>query len=88
MSEVAFNSDCTPSRTYSFRLPVHVPFFGIGTVMARLKHIGVWDELPPPLRKKIKLASRDWSNLKVTKEDLDSIPDETWNALASALRLK
>ncbi len=88
MSDVAFNSSNTASRTYNFRLPVHIPCFGIGIAVARLKRTGVWDELPPALRQKAQLAAADWFGLKITKEDLDSIPDDAWNALASALRLK
>jgi len=88
MNESAFNSGCTAPRSYNFQLPVHVPCFGIGMVIATLKRNGVWGDLPPALRKKTVQASTGWSGLKVTKEDLDSIPDETWNALASALRLK
>jgi hypothetical protein len=88
MSDVAFTSCRTASRSYNFRLPVHLPCFGIGMVIAKLKQIGVWDELPPALRQKTKSAGTNWSGLKITKEDLDSIPDDIWNALASALHLK
>jgi hypothetical protein len=88
MSDVAFNSSSSASRTYNFRLPVHVPCFGIGMVIAKLKRIGVWEELPPALRQKTRSAGSDWSGLRITQADLDSIPDDTWNVVASALRLE
>ena len=74
-------------RTYNIDLPYHVPGFGVGFGISKLKQIGVWDKLPQALRRKTKEAKGTWAGLKLTRKDLDSIPDDVWMTIASELRL-
>ena len=87
MSDIALAPGSSGCRTYTFDLPYHVPGFGIGFAISRLKRMGVWEKLPQPLRQKTKTARGSWSGVKITKRDLDAIPDDVWAKIASELKL-
>jgi hypothetical protein len=84
---VILASGSSAGRTYSIDCLTHVPGFGAVFGIIKLKQIGVWDKLPQALRRKIKEAKGTWGGLKITKKDLDSIPDDVWMTIASELRL-
>lgn len=88
MTEITFAVSTGTSRAYSFELPHKIPVLGVGFAMSKLKEIGVWEGLPRTLRVKIKSARESWSCLKITKSDLDTIPDEVWQRIASEFNLK
>lgn len=75
-----------PRRTYSFDLPVHIPFLAIGLVKQKFKQIGVWDGMPAHIKQKTKTAG--WGGVTITKKDLDSLPDDVWLPMARELGLE
>jgi hypothetical protein len=87
MSDVAFAPRSRAYRIYDFDLPYHIPVFGVGIAISKLKGMGVWDELPPALKQKTKVAKGGWCGLNITRKDLDSIPDHVWETIASELDL-
>jgi hypothetical protein len=85
MSHVDFGTHSRPYRVYSIELPHRIPGFGVGFAISKFKRIGVWDKLPPALQEKTKAAKGSWTGLKLTQEDLDSIPDDAWQTIAAEL---
>ena len=75
-------------RIYSFDVPVKVPFFAIGLAISKFKQIGVWENMPAPIKKKTKKARASWSGVTITKQDLDSLPDDIWLTMAREFRLE
>ena len=88
MSDMALAPRSNANRMYAFDLPARIPTLAIGFFINKLKQIGVWDRLPNALRRKTKAARDSWMGLKITKTDLDLIPDDTWVTIASELRLE
>ncbi len=68
-------------------LPYEVPGIAKGMMVDQIKKAGVWDDLPKPLQERITREAATWSPLKVTKEDLDSVPDKAWRKVAPMLGL-
>jgi hypothetical protein len=87
MSDMALAPCGDTRRSYSFTLPYHIPVFGVGFAISRLKKLGAWERLPRPLKLRIKGARNSWSGLKITRKDLDSIPDEVWTVIAADIDL-
>jgi hypothetical protein len=87
MSDMALAHGGETRRTYAFDLPYYIPVFGIGFAIGRLKKLGAWERLPRPLKVRIKGARSSWSGLKITRKDLDSIPDEVWTVIAADIDL-
>ena len=87
MSDVTFAPGGRANRIYGFQLPCRVPGFGIGIVVKKLKHAGHWDGIPVALRHKAKQAKASWTGMHITKADLDSIPDDVWQRIASDYNL-
>ncbi len=73
-------------RIYSFELPIHIPFLGVGFVKQKFKQIGVWDKMPAQLKQKAKAAG--WGGLTITRKDLDSLPDNVWLPMAREFKLE
>jgi hypothetical protein len=88
MSDTTFAPRPVACRSYAFELPYRIPVLGVGFAISKLKEIGVWEQLPRSLRVKIKSARESWSSLKVTKSDLDTIPDEVWHVIAVEFELE
>ena len=82
MSQVTFAAN-SRYRVYDLDLPLHIPSFGVGFAISRLKKIGVWSKLPPALRAKARDARDTWSGLKLTQRDLDSVSDDVWEIIAT-----
>jgi hypothetical protein len=87
MSHVTFATH-SRYRIYDLDLPHRVPGFAVGFAISKFKQIGVWSKLPPALRAKAKDAKGSWSGLKLTQKDLDSVPDEVWETIATALSVR
>jgi hypothetical protein len=83
MVHVAFEAHSRAYRRYDLVLPCWVPGFGVGFAISKLKQIGVWDKLPGALKDKAKAAKGSWTGTKLTQKDLDSIPDDAWETIAS-----
>ena len=88
MADVSFAPCTSSSRIYDFELPLRFPGFSIGMAISQMKQLGVWDEIPGALRRKIKQAKGLWSVLRITRADLNSIPDHAWGKIAKHLGLK
>jgi hypothetical protein len=88
MSDTTFESGHSACRSYAFELPYRIPIYGVGFAVSKLKQIEVWEQLPRALRVKIKSAKESWSSLKITKSDLDAIPDEVWHVIATEFDLE
>ena len=82
MSHVTFAAN-SRYRVYDLDLPLHIPSFGVGFAISRLKKIGVWSKLPPALRAKARDARGTWSGMKLTQRDLDSVSDDVWEIIAT-----
>src|SRR5947209_15286070 len=83
MTDATFRSK---ARVYKFKHPVYFPYPAIGFAKNQLKRVGVWEGLPKALRCKIKAAG--WTGLTITRQDLDSIPDEVWARMANAFNIE
>jgi hypothetical protein len=70
-------------RVYDLELPYRIPGFGVGFAIRKFKEIGVWDRLPAALKSKARDAKGSWSGLKLTRKDLDSVPDDAWRTIAA-----
>ncbi len=88
MTDVTFAPGTRTNRVYGFGLPLCFPGFGVGIAIRQMKNLGVWDEIPTALKRKIKMAKGTWTGLRTTKADLDSIPDHAWERIAAHLGLK
>jgi hypothetical protein len=88
MTDAALSGMNKGKRIYHFQTTHHIPRFLLGVAISQLKQLGVWEKLPQPVRKRAKAARESWSSFRITKEDLDSIPDHDWELIAAKLRLK
>jgi hypothetical protein len=88
MSDIAGARASGARRIYKFRHPVAVPFFAIGMARDKMKRAGIWEKLPQRLRQKAKVAQESWSAMIVTRQDMDSIPDDVWARLARTFDLE
>lgn len=75
-------------RKYEFELPYEVSSFYVWAGYGRLKDQGILARLPKKLRDRIGTAYTNGDAIKITREDCDSIDDETWAKLASMLDLR
>lgn len=81
-------SDAPAARDYGgLTLPYEVPGIAKGMMVDQIKKAGVWDDLPKPLQERIEKEATSWSPLKVTKADLDAVPDKAWKKVAPMLGL-
>jgi hypothetical protein len=88
MTDVAISATIRSKRIYHFETPYHIPRFFVGLAIRNLKQLGVWEKLPPPVRKRAKAAHASWSSFTITEKDLDSVPDHDWKFIAAKMRLK
>ena len=66
----------------SLAFPISIPGMMAGQITSRLQDAGVkLEDIPDDLKKKIEGASM-FSNLTLTKQDLESIPGDVWNKIA------
>lgn len=65
-------------RSYRFELPINVPWFYVRTLIDKIVAAGLWDPLPLSLTNRLVDANRNNSGLEITRVDLDSIDDATW----------
>ncbi len=75
-------------RKYHIDLPYTIPSMFVSTAVDRLKGIGMWDSLPKHLQDKAESALSNWYGLELTQEDLDSIPNPVWKAIAANLNIE
>lgn len=68
------------------KFPIQVPGLAVGSALEQAKSSGVWDQLPPALRKKFESAGI-MSGLTIDKGDLDSVPDAAWGKIATKFGL-
>jgi hypothetical protein len=87
MTDITITPPRGARRIYNFPLPARLPGFGIGMAIKRAKSLGIWEQFPDALRRKIKKAKGTWSGCALTRDDLDSISDGLWERLASEMRL-
>jgi hypothetical protein len=83
MPHIPFETQSCVYRVYDLELPYRIPGFGVGFAIRKFKQIGVWDKLPAALRNKACEAKGSWSGLKLTRKDLDSVPDDAWRMIAT-----
>lgn len=87
MSHVIVVAQSRVYRLYDLELPYHVPGFAVGIAISKFKQIGVWDKLPHALKDKARAAKGTWGGMKLTQKDLDSVPDDAWETIATELRV-
>lgn len=75
-------------RTYHFPLPYKILAVYLHYGIVQLKQEGVFHKLPRDMQQKWTRASEQWHDIRVTKEDLDRIDDDTWSRIAQKLNLK
>lgn len=74
-------------RKYNFELPYKISYFYVVMGLQGLKDEGIFERLPIHVRNGIEDAYNSWSGVVVTKEDCDSIDEETWEIIANRLNL-
>lgn len=72
-------------REYPFALPYTLESWALDLAVVELVRDHIWEALPGALQSKISEATVSKGTLVITKEDLDSIPDETWDAIKHLL---
>jgi hypothetical protein len=87
MSHVTVVAQSRVYRLYDLELPYRVPGFAVGIAIGKFKEIGVWDKLPHALKDKAKAAKGTWTGMKLTQKDLDSVPDDVWETIATQFRV-
>jgi hypothetical protein len=88
MTDVAILPPNPSKRVYHFDVPFHIPGLWIGAAIAKYKQLGIWERLPEYVRRKARAAKGTWSGLRITRKDLDAIPDHDWEIIARRLKLK
>lgn len=76
------------ARVYHFDLPYTMSASNVFYGVKLLKGEGAFARLPKDIQVKMEKANANWHPLKVHKEDLDRIDDQTWTSIASKLNLK
>jgi hypothetical protein len=71
-------------RDYKVDLPFTIPSWAIDSVVLMLVGNGLWYKLTPELADKINHAHDQRSDLVITREDLDALPDAVWSELEAA----
>jgi hypothetical protein len=74
-------------RIYNFELPYTINSFYVRIGVGKLQSDGLFDGLPYLIRNKLVLAANGWTSVDVTQDELDSIDDTEWAALADMLGL-
>ena len=74
-------------RVYDFELPYTINSFYVRIGVGKLQGDGLWDGLPQDIQNKLANAANSWSSVEVTKEELDTISDTEWTALANMIGL-
>lgn len=87
MSHAAY-ADSQAYRLYDVELPYRVSGLVVGMAINKFKQIGVWNKFPHALKDKARAAKRSWGGMKITQRDLDSIPDDAWEKIATVLGVK
>jgi len=73
-------------RHYPFEFPINVPFFYRRTLIDKIVQAGLWDELPVALIIRLLEAEKHGSGITITKDDLNTISDETWKKVEKLLK--
>ena len=71
------------ARRYDFDVPVVIGNFKAAFVPGYLKNDGLWDHIPKHIQDKF--LNMGWSDVTITKEDLDSIDDQTWKKIKAEI---
>lgn len=71
-------------RRYPFKVPVTLSSFVVGEAPWELEENHII--LPNPIMEKINEAKSNWQTLTLTQADLDSIDDDTWDALYQLIK--
>jgi hypothetical protein len=75
-------------RDYKFALPYSIPAVYLHYGIRQLKSEGVFQKLPKDMQQKWTHAMDAWHAVRVTKEDLDRIDNDSWTKIANKLNLK
>lgn len=73
------------SRQYKFNLPYIIDVMHVEFGIGQLKSEGIFQRLPVALQQRVEAAAASWQSVAITKEDCDSIDDETWSLLEAKL---
>jgi uncharacterized protein (TIGR02594 family) len=73
-------------RDYTgIKLPYDVPPFAGSLLKGEIEKAGVWDRLPKALQDKVTKGATTWGGWQITKQDLDSLPQDVWEKLGERL---
>jgi hypothetical protein len=75
------------SRKYHFKLPYEVSGWAAAIAVTHLQQRELFYQLPRSLQDRLTYAAETWKTIKVTKEDLDELPDDLWARIAQELQL-
>jgi len=71
-------------RDYSrITLPYRLPHWELGIAIEKVRPY--WDKIPQPVAHKINLANNNRTDLVLTKEDFDLLPNDVWDELKKHL---
>ena len=73
------------ARNYRFALPYTIPSWMVGFAIDRINGANLWTSLSRDLAAKVNDAAKNRTDLVLTRNDLDSLSDETWAAIDAML---
>lgn len=74
-------------RIYHFELPYKIQAVYLHYGITQLTSAGIFQRLPKDMQHKWQRALDLWHDVRVTREDLDRIDDESWKVIADKLNL-